>query len=832
MRSRFLLGLLFLQTAVVAAHQADPAEMQARAVRRIDAFVDHFRKTGDFQSRLADLLQADAELAASNETFTGRGDWKALATGLIKRGSILRMRGQWEEAIALYGQAEEVALRAGDMALQADALAWRALAESSRKNLGPAEDDAARAVRLAEATGDVDALTRALDILAIARIEKGDFAGAAETLSREIAVGGDARDPMTLYYAHLNRSDVYGKLAERCDAQRNTQPCYKAIERARIDLQQAIAIAKRLDYAGLVRQTENFVRELQTRLDLIRTQVDMKGALRKSAVFHPREAKDVLVTERFVAPPGEVPPELLAEQRAQSSAPSSGSLAARRYYNDAMISQMQGDNDRALSLLLKAVDGLELDRNALRDERTRGRFLDDRIGIYYAAANQLLERRQHHQAFDMIERSRSRALADLLASRAPGLERAQEQKLFAQLMMLRTKIADAQGRLFEYVSSSDRGAADPHIRSLQDGIRTLEAQHDVVSLQVEMESPRLSNLVTSKPSTLAEFQQALRKDGYEALQYVALDDALMVWYIGPTTVAVRNVFLPRSELVAKVAALRDSLRDRNAAFDESTARELFLYLLAPVLPFIRGDRLVILPHEDLNYIPFQILQEPVSSQYAGERFQFTYVPGASVFLRMRPSPGLEGSRLLALADPDIPAGVDEVEAIGRLFPGEKRVEATSLPSERDVKDTIGNYDVIHLAVHGQFDGGEPLLSHLALRAGSGDDGRLTAAEMFGLPLARSRLVVLSACETGRTEATHANEVVGMVRALIYAGAGTLVLSHWQVDSAATAVWMQAFYEAGKSRPLTHAARAALVKVKSIPEYRHPYYWAAFTMIGR
>ena len=103
-------------------------------------------------------------------------------------------------------------------------------------------------------------------------------------------------------------------------------------------------------------------------------------------------------------------------------------------------------------------------------------------------------------------------------------------------------------------------------------------------------------------------------------------------------------------------------------------------------------------------------------------------------------------------------------------------------------------------MHGKFDAGEPLLSYLALGRGGADDGRLTAAEMFGLPLDKSRLVVLSACETGRAEATHANELLGMVRALIYAGAGTLVLSYWEVDSAATALWMQTFYEAAQSRP--------------------------------
>jgi CHAT domain-containing protein len=125
-----------------------------------------------------------------------------------------------------------------------------------------------------------------------------------------------------------------------------------------------------------------------------------------------------------------------------------------------------------------------------------------------------------------------------------------------------------------------------------------------------------------------------------------------------------------------------------------------------------------------------------------------------------------------------------------------------------------------------------MLSYLRLAAGGGDDGKLTAAEMFGLPLDKSRLVVLSACETGRAEATHGNEILGMVRGLLYAGAGTLVLSYWKVDSDATALWMRTFYDAALSRPMPEAARIALLKVKSDPLYAHPYFWAAFATIGR
>jgi CHAT domain-containing protein len=199
------------------------------------------------------------------------------------------------------------------------------------------------------------------------------------------------------------------------------------------------------------------------------------------------------------------------------------------------------------------------------------------------------------------------------------------------------------------------------------------------------------------------------------------------------------------------------LADRNARFDKTTAREMFLFLIQPVLSRIRSERIVIVPHEDLHYVPFQVFQDPADGRYLGERFQITYAPSASVLLGLKRSPGLSGARLLAAADPSIEAAIPEVQAIAKLFPGRSKVVVDDLAREGDIKAWARDFEVIHLSVHGKFDGAEPMLSHLSLSRGSGDDGKLSAAEMFGLALDKSRLVVLSACETGRAEARMATK---------------------------------------------------------------------------
>jgi CHAT domain-containing protein len=817
--------------------QDDPGVVQKRAIARLDAFVDHYRRTGDRQSLVPELLLADRELTASNRDYAARGDLSALALGLIKQGHIYRMQAQWDRAIQLYTQAQDVATRARNTVRQTDALAYRALAETSERNPGQALSDATEAVRVGRTIDDQDAFARALDTLGAVQLAQLDLAGAADSLNREVAVAAQGKDPATPYYAHLSRSDVYLKTAERCDYQRSFEPCYEALDRAGADLQAALDIANRLGFAALAAQTEQFVHELETRRSLIQTQEKMHQSLQQVSAFHPKTVANVLLSDKFVPVPGVIPPQLeqLYEQAKREEKQAGGfadGIQASSRFIDGQMNEMKGNNDAALASYLKAIDTLERDRRSLHDDRNRGTFLEDRIGFYYAAILQLLERHRYAEAFQLLERSRSRALADLLASRRLGLDRPQEQTLYSESALIRTRIAEAQSRMFELASQSNSPANGPRLSALQQQIGSLEEQDGRLNSRMAADAPKLHNLVNATPVGLEALQASMRAENYEMLQYLVLESAVIVWHISADSVVVRNVFLPRSEVIVKVAALRRSLSDRNTAFDDTTARELFLYLVAPVLPHIHAQRLVIVPHEDLQYVPFQVFQNPADGQYLGERFQITYAPSASILLGLPPSPGLAGGRLLALADPGITAAPGEVNAIAKLFPGTRKVVTDVLPTKANVKRWVRDYDVIHFSVHGKFDAGEPMLSYLSFGRDGTDDGRLTAAEMFGLPLDKSRLVVLSACETGRAEATHANEILGMVRALLFAGAGTLVLSHWKVDSASTALWMQTFYEAAQARSLPEAARMALVKVKSVPAYNHPYFWAPFSMVGR
>lgn len=152
-----------------------------------------------------------------------------------------------------------------------------------------------------------------------------------------------------------------------------------------------------------------------------------------------------------------------------------------------------------------------------------------------------------------------------------------------------------------------------------------------------------------------------------------------------------------------------------------------------------------------------------------------------------------------------------------------------------VKNTARQFQRIHLASHAFVNDAAPLLSSIVLAnptPGSGDDGFLTAREIFELDLSGVELVVLSACNTARGQKQGGEGVVGLTWALFAAGCPTQVLSQWAVDDASTATLMNQFYAGmGKGQSKASALRSAALQLRQSQRYTHPYYWAPFVLIG-
>jgi CHAT domain-containing protein len=250
-------------------------------------------------------------------------------------------------------------------------------------------------------------------------------------------------------------------------------------------------------------------------------------------------------------------------------------------------------------------------------------------------------------------------------------------------------------------------------------------------------------------------------------------------------------------------------------------------------------RLIVVPHGALHYLPFHALYDGTS--YLLQRYEMSYLPGAS-FVRYcvearSASPYPDASNILVLGHSfagRLPYAVKEARTVAARLGGRPLLEDDATLGR--LKDAASDSRIVHLAAHGEFRADNPLFSGLAL-----EDGWLTTLDLFDMRV-RASLVVLSACQTGRTVIAGGDELLGLMRALLYAGAASLVLSLWTVEDRSTALLMETFYDKlsqgwTKRTALQHAQRQLFETLDAAKpgiafgRYAHPYYWAPFCLVG-
>ena len=197
----------------------------------------------------------------------------------------------------------------------------------------------------------------------------------------------------------------------------------------------------------------------------------------------------------------------------------------------------------------------------------------------------------------------------------------------------------------------------------------------------------------------------------------------------------------------------------------------------------------------------------------------------------------------------LPDSEKEVTQIFELFEREKLPAITKthqLASESFIKsDTVSSYKYIHIATHGFVNEQKPELSAILLAQDTSkvslnsnqEDNILYSGEIYNLKL-NADLVVLSACETGLGKIKEGEGVIGLSRALMYAGANNLVVSLWKVPDESTAELMVDFYrnvlrqKQSKKAAYSASLRKAKLQMIESGKYSHPFYWSPFVVLGR
>jgi CHAT domain-containing protein len=190
--------------------------------------------------------------------------------------------------------------------------------------------------------------------------------------------------------------------------------------------------------------------------------------------------------------------------------------------------------------------------------------------------------------------------------------------------------------------------------------------------------------------------------------------------------------------------------------------------------------------------------------------------------------------ILALGNPDLgdpkmdlKFAEEEALAVVQKVP-QSRALVRKEASESALRRFGPAFSYLHFATHGEFNADAPLESALLLAKDERTDGLLTVNKLYSMRLAAD-LVTLSACETGLGKIASGDDVVGLTRGFLYAGASTVVASLWKVDDRATAALMTRFYDELRGGDKREALRAAQIATRE--RFPHPFFWAAFQLTG-
>jgi CHAT domain-containing protein len=332
------------------------------------------------------------------------------------------------------------------------------------------------------------------------------------------------------------------------------------------------------------------------------------------------------------------------------------------------------------------------------------------------------------------------------------------------------------------------------------------------SLQVVQNTVRADTL-------LIEFYN----DGNQVLVFVLDGRKVTVHYL-PLTVDKLNQLLAQLQANIDTALMADPETINARRLTPSVQRilqRLYSLLIEPVrVSYAERQRLIIIPYGALHYLPFHLLYD--GSQYLIERYEIVILPASSLNTRprVRQKPG---AVILAHSwDGRLPYTLAEAKIVQEYFGGELYAEQKA---NRSVLQTEPS-QILHIATHGEHRLDQPDLSYLQLA-----DGQLYTDDLLQQNLGYE-LVILSGCETGRANVAGGDELIGLGRGFLYAGAGALIVSLWKVNDSSTMVLMKQMYQALRAGVSKAAAlRQAQLQMLAEDRQLHPAFWGAFQLIG-
>jgi CHAT domain-containing protein/tetratricopeptide (TPR) repeat protein len=485
---------------------------------------------------------------------------------------------------------------------------------------------------------------------------------------------------------------------------------------------------------------------------------------------------------------------------------------------EAAVMQSQPNPDPAgiddiMASYVKAADSIELLRSGIGRPEERQQLLVDKEEVYSQGMILGGILRRPNFAWSCAERSRGRSFLDSL-----GEGRLSREINKHPLAVRRDELTKKLLELHD--------ASEPEMRALTDQLRMVRtmiaAKQPAVAAVTETELPRIEDVSALVPpdSAIIEF-------------FVGPGNYVTAFVIKQKGMASMNTLeLGKFDLPGTVEQFRAEVQFGVAGVP--TGELLFQILFQPVWNAIESvGRLFIVPHRSLHYVPFAALWfkntgEGPEHLYLCQRFEMSIVPSASYFVRAFAAQKSDADPAVSvvLGNPthDLPASEIEARSIADLlgvrpFLGDDAVRSRVLGLTK-------RQAVIHIASHGVYESRDPLLSGIILA-----DGRVSVEDLLDAHIP-ANLLVLSGCLTGMSAQQSGDELTGLARTALAAGAPSVVTTLWEVGDDPTRAFFRRMYLSLKAGQNKDVALGSAQRVMiNDDQYTSPANWAPFILLG-
>ena len=494
-----------------------------------------------------------------------------------------------------------------------------------------------------------------------------------------------------------------------------------------------------------------------------------------------------------------------------------------------------------------------------------------------------------------ISSAAGEAISKLAARFAAGTDELaqlvrKDQDLTAETDRLDKSIVAAVSKL----PAERNASAEDQIRKR---IEEINLEHDKLQDVFNQRFPDYVALSKPQQLTVEQTQALLAED--EALVTIDLDKKSYVWVITKDRAEWKELSVSAEDVSKAVETLRTGLNpDSPKQFDRSLAYQLYRQVLGPIEEIIsQKTRLSFVLDGALTSLPPQVLitsdpdgKDLASVDWLVRKYAVTVLPSIaslkmlrgenSIVAATKPMIGFgdpvfdrtaqtgtpqqvaalnrsltcfyrgvtADTKALGEALPALPETADELRAIAKILGAKSEdIKLGEAASVTNVKhERLDNYRVVYFATHALVAGevekfakvkAEPaLVLSIPEMPSDEDDGLLRASDVAMLKM-NADFVVLSACNTAAGDKPGAEALSGLARAFFYAGAKSLIVSHWTVDSDSTVELMDGLFEALKANPhLSHAEALRTSMLRMIanptkPEWAQPKFWAPFVVVG-